>query len=185
MLNVSNLSFSFDNGERVIRDMSFAAGKGERLCLSAASGEGKTTVLKLIAGLLTAESGKIEASGKVGMSFQSDALFPWQTALQNVKNVCEEKTAAYWLDAFGLGSDFDKKPDELSGGMRRRVSLARAVAFEPDILLLDEPFNGLDSECKEKIMKLIAGHFSSRLIVFTTHDKSEQDSFATRVIELS
>ena len=185
MLNVNKLSFSFDDGEKVVSNLSFTAGKGERICLSAPSGDGKTTVLRLIAGLLTPESGKIETNGKIGMAFQSDALFPWQTALENVKNVCDEKTAVFWLDAFGLGSDLQKKPEELSGGMRRRVSLARAVGFEPDILLLDEPFNGLDDELKRKIMKLIAEHFSSRLIVFTTHDKTEQDLFSTRVIELS
>lgn len=184
MLAVSNLTFSFDDGENVIRDFSFTAEKGERICLSAASGDGKTTVLKLIAGLLSPEGGKIDTNGKIGMAFQSDVLFPWQTALQNVKNVCDEQTAVTWLDAFGLGSDLNKKPDELSGGMRRRVSLARAVGFEPDILLLDEPFNGLDKECKQKIMKLIAKHFSSRVIVFTTHDRNEQECFATRVIEL-
>lgn len=184
MVNVNKLTFSFDDGEKVIDGLSFTAGKGERICFSAASGEGKTTLLKLIAGLLTADSGTVTVSGKVGMAFQSDALFPWQTALENVKNVCDEKTAVTWLTAFGLGADLHKKPGELSGGMRRRVSLARAVGFEPDVLLLDEPFNGIDGERKDKIMELIADRFSSRLILFTTHDENEQKRFATRVIEL-
>ena len=184
MVRVSNLSFSFKDGERVINGLSFTADNGERLLIKAPSGEGKTTLLKLLAGLLTPESGKIETQGKIGMVFQSDALFPWQTALENVKNVCDEEKARYWLEKFGLGGSLDKKPTQLSGGMCRRVAVARAVGFEPDILLLDEPFKGLDGELKTSVMTQIKEHFSDRLILFTTHDRTEEEFFATRTVTI-
>ena len=78
----------------------------------------------------------------------------------------------------------NKYPSELSGGMCRRVALARAVAFEPDILILDEAFKGLDPALKSGIMDLIKEHFSNRLVIFTSHDETEVEKFATRVIEL-
>lgn len=184
MVRVNNLSFSFDDGEKLITGLSFTVENGERLLIKAPSGEGKTTLLRLIAGLLSSEDGSIEADGKIGMVFQSDALFPWQTALENVKNVCNEQTAKHWLKVFGLEDSIFKKPHELSGGMCRRVALARAVGFEPDILLLDEPFKGLDRKRKEEIMSSLKEHFSSRIIIFTTHDAVEEELFATRVIEI-
>ncbi|MGN1195163.1 MAG: ABC transporter ATP-binding protein [Acutalibacteraceae bacterium] len=184
MLSVDNLSFSFEDGEKLISDFSFTVENGERLCIKAPSGEGKTTLLKLIAGLLSPESGKVEAEGKIGMVFQSDALFPWQTAVENVKNVCDDETARRWLCAFGLKNALYKKPSELSGGMCRRVAIARAVCYEPDILLLDEPFKGLDEELKESIMTLIKEHFSDRIVIFTTHDSKEEESFATRTVTI-
>lgn len=184
MVRVNKLSFSFDGGEKLITGLSFTVERGERLLIKAPSGEGKTTLLRLIAGLLSPEDGSIETDGKIGMVFQSDALFPWQTALENVKNVCDEQTAQYWLKKFGLEDSLLKKPHELSGGMCRRVALARAVGYEPDILLLDEPFKGLDSKRKEEIMAVIKKHFSSRIIIFTTHDAVEEEQFATRVIEI-
>ena len=185
MLKVSNLSFSFDDKEKLLSEFSLTAQNGERICVMGASGEGKTTLLKLIAGLLSPKSGKIEAEGKIGMVFQSDVLFPWQTALENVKSVCDEETAKRWLCAFGLEEALDKKPAQLSGGMCRRVAIARAVAFEPDILLLDEPFKGLDEERKESIMTLIKEHFSDRLVIFTTHDSREEEFFATRTVMIT
>lgn len=185
MLKVINLSFSFDDEEKLLSEFSLTAKNGERICVMGASGEGKTTLLKLIAGLLSPKSGKIEAEGKIGMVFQSDVLFPWQTALENVKNVCDEETAKCWLCAFGLEEALDKKPAQLSGGMCRRVAIARAVAFEPDILLLDEPFKGLDEELKESIMTLIKEHFSDRLVIFTTHDRHEEEFFATRTVMIT
>lgn len=185
MISIHNLSFSFENGERVLSDFSLTVRNGERICVKAPSGEGKTTLLRLIAGLLTPESGKIEAKGKIGMVFQSDALFPWQTALENVKNVCDEETAKHWLCAFGLGDALDKKPSELSGGMCRRVAIARAVAFEPDILLLDETFKGLDEKLKDSVMVLLKEHFSDRIVIFTTHDRQEEEFFATRTVTMT
>lgn len=185
MITIKNLSFAYDENT-VIRNFSECFKKGERVCIKGESGKGKTTLLRLICGLEKPESGEISVSGldRIGVVFQSDVLLPWKTAFENVKAVTDKVTAEKWLKAFFLGDSMNKYPSELSGGMCRRVALARAVAFEPDILILDEAFKGLDPALKSGIMDLIKEHFSNRLVIFTSHDETEVEKFATRVIEL-
>lgn len=184
MVEVKNLSFAFPGGENILSNVSFSAKKGERVCICAPSGEGKTTLLRIIAGLLAPQSGKAAAEGKIGMVFQSDVLFPWATALENVMNTCGRKEAEYWLSRFGLSEDMNKYPAQLSGGMCRRAALARAVGFEPDVLLLDEPFKGLELELKKEIMDILSEYFKERIIIFTTHDDFEREYFSTSAVTL-
>ncbi len=185
MIEIENLSFAYDE-KQIINGFSACFEKGERVCIKGESGKGKTTFLRLICGLEKPQNGRIDLFEveKIGMVFQSDVLLPWKTAFENVKAVSDMETAEKWLGAFSLGDSMNKYPFELSGGMCRRVALARAVAFEPDVLILDEAFKGLDLALKTDIMGLIREHFSDRIVIFTSHDEAEVESFASRTVEL-
>ncbi|MCM1363761.1 MAG: ATP-binding cassette domain-containing protein [Faecalibacterium sp.] len=186
MIKINNLTFGYNSEKTIIHDFSAEFKSGERVCISAPSGKGKTTLFRLMTGLENAQTGSIEFKEniKIGMVFQNDVLLPWQTAKENVMNVCDEKSAKNWLSTFGLGDKYDAYPDEMSGGMCRRVALARAVGYEPDVLILDEAFKGLDKVLKESIMNLLSEHFEDRLIIFSSHEEVEINAFATRVINL-
>lgn len=185
MIECKNLCFSYGENE-IIHNFSARFEAGERVCIKGESGKGKTTLLRLLCSLEKPESGLIlpDGSPRFGVVFQEDRLLPWTTAKENVRLVSDEESAVEWLTAFGLEESLGKLPSELSGGMCRRVALARAVAFEPDILILDEAFKGLDEELKESVMKMLSDHFSQRLIIFTSHDSREIELFSTRTIEL-
>lgn len=153
--------------------------EGARICLFGASGCGKTTVLRIIAGLQAADGGEVSTVKPNALSavFQEDRLLPWYSALKNVEIVSDSKTARDILSKTGLiEEDIHRLPSALSGGMCRRTALARALAVGADVLLLDEPFKGLDSAIRAKIIALILqlqseGKFKA--IVFTTHSKEE------------
>lgn len=185
MLKINKLSFSFDSNV-ILKDFSCEFKRGERVCISAPSGKGKTTFLRIIASLQKGYSGDIifDKSFRISMVFQEDLLLPWYTALENVTAVSDEESAKKWLTRFGLGDALEKYPNELSGGMKRRVALCRAVCYGGDILILDEAFKGLDTELKNNIIEYIKEEYKDRLIIFTSHDKEETENFATRVIEL-
>ena len=186
MLTITDLSFSYTPERPILAGFSLAALRGERICLRGASGKGKTTLLRLIAGLETPQKGAItiEPDCKTAMVFQEDRLLPWLTAKGNVALVSNDAAAAKLLTALGLGDALDAKPATLSGGMCRRVALARALAVQPDLLLLDEAFKGIDPARKEEIFTLLQSQFADACILFTTHDDAEADTFATRVVTL-
>jgi ABC-type nitrate/sulfonate/bicarbonate transport system ATPase subunit len=186
MLQISDLSFSYLPGHPILEHFSLAAAAGERVCVKGVSGKGKTTLLRLIAGLEQPSAGVITlpAGCKTTMVFQNDRLLPWLTAKGNVALCADEAEAARWLSAFGLRENMNDYPAALSGGMCRRVALARAVAASPDLLLLDEAFKGIDPARKEEIMALLKERFCEKLILFTSHDDAEIAAFATRGVEL-
>ena len=140
------------------------------VALRGASGAGKTTLLRVLAGLLRPDAGTVTglAGRRIGFVFQEDRLPPWRTALQNVALVSDEARAKELLKRLDLGGALALRPAALSGGMRRRVAIARALAFSGDVLLLDEPFNGLDEARREQAAALMRA--SARLIVVATHD---------------
>jgi len=155
------------------------------------SGCGKTTLLRLIAGLESPDAGKINTGGrKISMVFQEDRLIPALSALGNVMVALppgpgSKKLAMETLAACGITSAADKPASELSGGMRRRVAIARAVAFGGDILILDEPFKGLDAETKEITAAFVFSHLKpGATAILVTHDQAEAARWATRVISL-
>ncbi len=139
------------------------------------SGAGKTTLLRLLAGRIAPTEGTVAGlrEKRISMVFQEDRLLPWLTALENTALVREGSTAeaSRLLAAVGLSGEEQKLPGELSGGMQRRVAIARALNFGGDVLLLDEPFKGLDEALRTRVIAAVRGSFP--LIVISTHDRTE------------
>lgn len=176
-----------------LRGVSFTVAEGEFVCLVGPSGCGKTTVLKLIAGLDTPTSGEVVRPEKVAMAFQAGALMPWLTVFENVafglrgKGKEEQEIARIVereLRVVGMLAMHDKYPAELSGGQRQRVGIARALAVDPAVLLLDEPFSALDpkttAELHDDVLKI--WHETKKTIVMVSHLIEEAVSLADRVI---
>lgn len=140
------------------------------------SGQGKTTLLRLIAGLEKPISGRIALpeDAHISFCFQEDRLLPWKTALENIALAAPNlETARYWLEAVGLADEADSYPDTLSGGMKRRLSLARALACDADILLMDEPFRALDEQMHARMLELVRRAAENKLLILVTHDESD------------
>lgn len=186
MIQLNSVYKSFD-GRPVLEDFSFTAAEGERVCLRGVSGCGKTTVLRLIAGLEKPDAGTVEITGnpKLSAVFQENRLLPWKTALENVTLPGADETAALdILSRLGLGGEEHKLPAELSGGMRRRVSIARALANPGDIFLLDEPIQGLDDGTAGQVLEVMLRELEGRTVVMVSHDGDEIAALAQRVVEL-
>ena len=144
------------------------------------SGCGKTTLLRIAAGLEKPDGGTVERGGAVAAVFAEPRLFPTATVLENVTAVMPrkdkkeaKKKAALILEAFGLGGAENLYPDELSTGMAARVSLARAVAYDADIYLMDEPFKSLDAEIKRSVISYLKGFLSDKAVLIISHDREE------------
>ena len=181
--------------------VNFDVRDGEIAMLIGPSGCGKTTALRVVMGLERATSGAVSVDGHVvsgcgydrGLVFQHAELLPWLTALQNVMFGLEMKgmrgsplrdTAMRYLDLVGLGASADRRPHQLSGGMKQRVGIARALAIDPAVLLMDEPFGALDAQTREGLqIELLEIHArTKKTILFVTHDLDEAVLLADRVI---
>ncbi|MCL2366724.1 MAG: ATP-binding cassette domain-containing protein [Oscillospiraceae bacterium] len=151
-----------------------------------ASGYGKTTLLRLLSGLIEPDSGQIISHFKrLSYVFQEDRLLGGVTALGNILAVLDTKDetlAMQWLERMNLSDSADLLPGELSGGMRRRLAIARAMAFGGDFMLLDEPFAGLDDITRRRIYPYIFASDQPRLTVLVTHDRQEAEYLANRLI---
>jgi NitT/TauT family transport system ATP-binding protein len=201
-----NQSFVRDDGSRlvVLEHLTFDVKDKEFVCILGSSGCGKTTLLRLIAGLDAAEAGSIildgeeikGASPKVGMVFQEYSLFPWRTVIDNIAFGLEMKgirkderyqIAGQYLDLVNLSQFRDSYPSELSGGMRQRVAVARALALDPVLLLMDEPFGALDAQTRNMLQTelLAIWEKTKKTIVFITHSVDEAVFMADRIIVLS
>ncbi len=156
-----------------------------RVCLLGPSGCGKTTLLRLIAGLEQPDSGSIQRPDHAAFSchFQEDRLLPWYTAQENLALVTPEPEV--WLERILLPEAGPRYPDELSGGMRRRIALARALAHPSDVLMLDEPLRELDPSTAEAMLKLIDRFTGERDLLLVTHDRSQGEALGCRMVELS
>lgn len=159
MLELTNISIK-RGGRKIISELNFFLAPGQMLCLNGPSGIGKTTVLEIAAGLLRPDQGQRRfRDGRLAYAFQDDALLPWRTASQNLEFVQDTRRdaagtkwhIAKWLRRMGLENAADKYPGEISGGMQRRLNLARAFSLEPDLLILDEPFAFLDERWLQHI----------------------------------
>ena len=172
-------------GQTIFEGLNLKFPEQGTICLFGASGCGKSTLLNCIAGIIPLDQGKITGvSGKkMAYLFQEDRLLPWATAQENVSIVLQERAieAEEWLERVGLAGEGRKYPRELSGGMRRRVAIARALAYGGDILLLDEPFRGLDEENRDAAAKLIWKTGTAALKILVTHDRSEAERFGDEV----
>ena len=188
----------------VLDDVSLSVAAGEFLCLLGPSGCGKSTLLNIVGGFLTADAGKVELDGRPVhrpgpdrcMIFQQPALFGWLTALDNVMfgpraqgRVTHQtkQQALELLEVVGLHRFADKYPHQLSGGMRQRLSIARALVNEPQVLLMDEPFAALDAITRGQMQEFLLQLWEKRrmTIVFVTHDVEEATLLADRVVVMA
>ncbi|HIU36029.1 MAG TPA: ABC transporter ATP-binding protein [Candidatus Fimenecus excrementigallinarum] len=149
--------------------------------LLGASGVGKTTFLRVLCGLERPASGRVVGfPARYTCLFQEDRLLPWLSARQNVAIVSGAQKARETLEKVGLGAELDAKPAALSGGMRRRVALARALAHDSAFLLLDEPFRGLDKACRDALLPLLAQEAQRRPVLLVTHDPAEAEQLRAK-----
>ena len=201
ILKVNDLSHRFNEEDKkdleVIKDVSFSVKKGEFLSIVGPSGSGKSTLLRIIAGLIQPTRGSVELNtDKRAMVFQNFAIFPWLTVHDNIgfglkmANITKKERKAIVSEKIkevGL-TGFDKKyPKELSGGMRQRVGLARALAVNPELLIMDEPFSSLDTFTAEKLRSdlLEIWYKYQMTIVMVTHLVEEALQLSDRVIIVS
>jgi NitT/TauT family transport system ATP-binding protein len=209
-IRIKNVSHQFgEAGEaqhvRALLDTSLDINRGELICLIGPSGCGKSTLLNVIGGLLAPSGGGVEVAGKpvrgpmphdISFVFQENALFPWNTVVENVRlgmlfqgvpKSEHEPRARKSLEAVGLTEFAHHFPGQLSGGMRQRAALARALSLKTDILLMDEPFGALDEQTRmilgEDLSVLLAN--TEKTIVFVTHSLGEAVFLADRVVVFS
>lgn len=196
MIDFRHVSKSFGELD-VLRDLSFHVAADQIVGVVGPSGSGKTTILKLITGIVTPDEGTVTvAEGVMGYVFQEPRLLPWRTALDNVaaplralgrsKDEARE-AAAHWLERVELDGFERYHPAELSGGMAQRVSIARAFAVEPRVLLMDEPFGGVDAALKGALMDILEGIIRERktTMLYVTHELTEALRLADRIVEIT
>lgn len=155
------------------------------LLIQGKSGLGKTTLMRMIAGLEKADKGEIiNSAERISFMFQEDRLIPFVTVLKNLTAVCSEEKAIKYLSLMGLENEKDNSPTALSGGMRRRVSLARTLCFDSDLVILDEPFKGLDEKLKSEICEIIKNESKNRDFIIISHDSEDAKILGAEMIEL-
>jgi len=203
LISLRNVGKSFKDGRvRALQDISFDVHPGEFISLVGPSGCGKTTLLRLINGLIEADEGEVSVLGQrpqpgpdLAMVFQSARLLPWRTVVGNIEFALalrglsrkeQSQRALALLGAVGLRDFAEAYPHELSGGMQQRVGLARALAVEPKVLLMDEPFAALDAMTREVLRNELLRMWSRRrmAIVFVTHDIDEAILLSQRIVLL-
>lgn len=196
VVSLRGVSKVFPNGTVALTPVDLTVGEGEFLTLLGPSGCGKSTLLRLVAGLLSPGAGKVERrAGKIGFVFQEPTLMPWATVRDNVRLPLElagrvddagQRVDAA-LAAVGLADFAGHRPRELSGGMRMRASIARALVDEPSLLLMDEPFGALDEITRNRLdADLLAVCQARRLtVMFVTHSIHEAVFLSSRVLVMS
>jgi NitT/TauT family transport system ATP-binding protein len=187
-----------------VAGVSLTVGAGEFVSVVGPTGCGKSTLLNMAAGLLQPSTGTVQVFGqsleginsRAGYMFQAESLMPWRTALGNVmaglefRGVPEPQARAQaedWLRRVGLGGFGDRYPHQLSGGMRKRTSLAQTLALDPDIILMDEPFSALDIQTRQLMENEVLALWASKrkAVLFITHDLDEAIAMSDRVVVLS
>ena len=195
-----------DGGARytAVRDVSLVVEAGEFVSVVGPTGCGKSTLLNMAAGLLAPSSGAVRVFGeplaglnrRAGYMFQAESLMPWRTALGNVMaglsfggmpDADARALATQWLRRVGLSAFSDRYPHQLSGGMRKRVSLAQTLVLDPDIILMDEPFSALDVQTRALMENEVLDLWGARkkAVLFITHDLDEAIAMSDRVVILS
>jgi len=205
MIELEHISFTYTalDGSKVpaVHDVSFSVREGEFVALVGPSGCGKTTLLEIIAGLKTADGGEARLRdrplnhrfGWGGYMSQVDTLLPWRTVAQNAAiglEICkapkEERgaTVASLIRQVGLTGFEDKYPSEISGGMKKRLGLIRILAYDPEVLLLDEPFGALDAQTREFLQNDLLSLWKTyrKTVLFVTHDIAEAIALSDRIL---
>jgi NitT/TauT family transport system ATP-binding protein len=207
-IEIRRVNYEYSANDRAVtalRDVSFGVGESEFICVVGRSGCGKTTLLNILAGFLAPTTGEVLIGGRAvsgrgldrGVVFQDFAqLFPWRTAQRNVefglemKGVPREeraKTAQRFLGLVKLESFAGAYPHELSGGMQQRAAIARALAYNPSVLLMDEPFAALDALTRDEMQRLLVDVWreTRKTIVYVTHNVAEAVYLADRIVVLT
>lgn len=206
LLELNQVSKSYGEGPEVLHDINLKIEEGEFVAIVGFTGSGKTTLIKLIAGLLFPDRGEVLFKGQPvtgpghdrGIVFQNYSLLPWLTVLQNVKLAVDEiyphwtieqriEHAKKYVDMVNLLPAINKRPAELSGGMRQRVSVARALAMNPEMLLLDEPLSALDALTRGTLQQEIINIWNNDKVtaLLITNDVDEGILMADRIIPLN
>lgn len=185
---IRNLSKSY-GGKKVFENLNMTIRGGAVTCIMAPSGAGKTTLLRILTGLEKADSGVVTGleNKRFSAVFQEERLCENMTAQDNVRLVMptlSSQTIWQEMDRLGLGDCCAQLVSELSGGMRRRVSIVRALLAESDVLFLDEPFKGLDDVRKEQVMAYVREKTVGKTVIFVTHDRAEAAALADEVTAL-
>lgn len=186
MIKLSGIDKSFGT-KTVLRGFDLEVAPGERVCLTGSSGCGKSTVLAIASGTLAPDAGEVRICENVRMAYlyQDDRLLPWLDALENVAVTgVPQDRAVEMLTLMGLGEDIRKRPGQLSGGMRRRLAIARALAYGGDIFYLDEPLQGLDGDTAERVTGVMLDSLRGRTVLMVSHNDAEIEALATRVVHM-
>lgn len=195
MIGLKNITKAYKE-LKVIEDFSIEFEKGKVSCIFGASGSGKTTLLNILTGLTKMDDGERLnlQDKKFSYVFQEDRLLPFATAKQNLMFVLEDRyekkeavfRAKKYLDVVGLSQFMDAYPNELSGGMQRRVSFARALAYEGDVVILDEPFKGLDQKLKTSLIEFVNLNLKKddAYVILVTHDMQEALSLSDYIFKI-
>jgi NitT/TauT family transport system ATP-binding protein len=184
---IDNISKSY-NDKKVLENFSLKINKGEITCIMAPSGVGKTTLLRILMGLENADSGVIMGMDGLKKSavFQENRLCENLTPIANIKLTNSKLTTKIIIEAmkaFGLNGCEHQKTSELSGGMKRRVAILRALYSEYDILFLDEPYKGLDLDTKSAVIDEVLKHTKNKTVIFVTHDETEASLMGAKMIK--
>lgn len=183
MIRFEHVTFGYVPERAVLREFSLEVPSGGRVCLTGASGQGKTTALRLLMGLERPWSGTVTLPEGIRLAavFQEDRLLPWKTVLENAALFGGQEAARHWLTAVGLDECQDALPETLSGGMRRRAALARALAHPFDVLVLDEALTGLDEAARERCLAAIDAAVGPRTLVMACHERREAEALGAAV----
>lgn len=190
ILKVKNISKKFDS-LKVLKNISLQINDDEILAIIGPSGCGKSTLLNIVAGLIKADSGHVEgADDAIAYIFQDDRLLPWRTVFENISLVNDKKDKkeiTELIDAVGLTGFEDYLPEQLSGGMKKRCGIARAFYYKSKLLLLDEPFQGLDYSLRQEMLSMLLSVWKkhTQSVLFITHEIDDALSVASRIIVLS
>ena len=175
MLRIENITLKYED-KTVIEGLSYTFAEGTITAITGASGSGKTTLLYLLSGLKKAKKGTVYNDHKrIAAVFQEHRLFPWLSAIDNITVTgADISRAKELLKLLFPDETIDSKyPDELSGGMKQRIAIARALAYDPDLLLLDEPFKGLDKETKAVVANIVFDAMKGKTCILITHDEDD------------
>lgn len=184
MISIENLSFAYGE-KKIFENFSLNIENRGVTCITGKSGCGKSTLIHLVCGILKPDSGSVKTDGeKIAVVFQENRLLPWYDAKKNVSIVSNDKEADKWLKRVGLENDADKKPNELSGGMKRRLALARALAYSGDVFILDEPFSGVDEKTKGILIDIIREQAQEKAVLLISHIADEIERLGDRIVKL-
>ncbi|NLJ96633.1 MAG: ABC transporter ATP-binding protein [Clostridiales bacterium] len=189
-IKLININKSF-KGQQVLRNVNMTFPKGRITCIMGASGTGKTTLANILMGLQEADSGEIHGlqDKKISAVFQEDRLIEHWDAIKNILLVCQAEVTKEMVDEelknIGMAEYEGKAVKALSGGMRRRVALVRATLSDYDVLIMDEPFKGLDEALKKLVINYIKKKTKDKTVIIITHDKEEVALLDANVITIS